>query len=97
MTLVNLFVLTSDVDPCPYDVLESILLGITVVTLSRGIFTDHTNDGLKYTEVQGPVTREGLVRACMFYCEKSEDTRLICDFKEANIDYLRKFHDTPSD
>jgi len=95
MALASLFVLTSDVDPCPYVVLESILLGIPVVTFSGSIFTDHTNHGLKYTEVPGPVTRDGLVRACMLYC-KSGDTRLVRDFKEANLDYLRKFYDTPS-
>ena len=64
LAMVDQFVLTSSVDPCPYVVLECIALGTPVMVFDGSIFTDHTGKGLAYVVLPGPPTSEGLTLVC---------------------------------
>lgn len=63
--LIDYFILFSLHDPCPYVVLENILLSSNIITFSDNIYTDHKNELTKdfYFEYDGSINNETCVDA----------------------------------
>lgn len=60
----DVFVLTSDVDPCPYVVIECLVMGLPVIVWSENILTDHDGRGLRcFQQLPGSVNAAELARA----------------------------------
>lgn len=56
--VVDYFILFSKYDPCPYVILENILLETNIITFSENIYTDHKHELTEgfYHEVQGSIS-----------------------------------------
>jgi hypothetical protein len=63
--VIDYFILFSLIDPCPYVILENILLDSNIITFSKNIFYNHKCELLKemYFEYQGTINRDNCVDA----------------------------------
>jgi glycosyltransferase involved in cell wall biosynthesis len=69
------FVLFSNIDPCPYVVLENLYAGNKVLTFKENIYTDHKCDLLKdiYFEFDGEINLENAIKFIQETCLNKAD------------------------
>jgi hypothetical protein len=89
---VDYFVLTSEIDPCPYVVLESLLLGLHVIAFEDNIFTRHDSERLNFTLVRGGISSERLAEVCRDLPPRSRGAPKFC---ERALEYLMENHCPP--
>lgn len=74
--MLDYFILTSEVDPCPYVVLENIYIGNKVITFKENIYTNHKCDLLQdmYFEVAESINFNTAVSAINTYITNVKKT-----------------------
>jgi glycosyltransferase involved in cell wall biosynthesis len=92
--IVDYFVLFSKQDPCPYVILENILLETQIVTFRENIFFDHKHRLTKefYFEYPGAISLENVINALKLYV-KGKKTKSI---SQEGLHYIEEFFRFPS-
>lgn len=62
---VDVFVLTSSFDPCPYVVLEALFVGLPTATFKEAIYEEHPELGGQHLLMPGSPTPEGILLAAL--------------------------------
>jgi len=89
------FILTSEVDPCPYVVLENIYIGNKIITFKENIYTNHKGDLLQdmYFEVDGSINFNKAVNAINTYVTDNKKTLKNSKGKEYILTKYTKYND----
>ena len=85
--IVDYFILFSNIDPCPYVILENILLGTPTIVFDKNIFYEHEENKL-YISIKESITIDTVTYAIHEYVKKKKinDAQLI----EKNVHYIEK-------
>lgn len=72
---IDYFLLTSEIDPSPYVILENLYVGNKVITFKNSICTDHKNSILSdvYFEYNGPINLNNAINAIVTFVNKTKE------------------------
>jgi hypothetical protein len=90
--LVDYFILFSTIDPCPFVVLENILLNTNVITFEKNIFYDHKNETINYYEYPDKINFINCCDAINIYVKNK---KIINNNNNNGLIYIKKYFEIP--